>query len=154
MTIRLASPDDIAVMLPLINRAFEVETFLEGPRTTETELREMLGTGEFLVAEDAAGICASVYTELRGERGYFGMLAVSPTRQGTGLGRIMVNAAEEYCRKNGCRHLDITVLTLRRELPPFYRKLGYIETGRKEFHTAQMMKDGLECACIVMSKAL
>ena len=52
------------------------------------------------------------------------MLAVSPTRQGTGVGRIMVNAVEEYCRKNGCRHPDITVLTLRPELPPFYRKLG------------------------------
>ena len=78
MAIRLATPDDIAVMLPLINRAFEVETFLEGLRTTETELREMLGTGEFLVAEDAAGIYASVYTELRGGPGYFECWRLAP----------------------------------------------------------------------------
>ena len=29
----------------------------------------------------------------------------------------------------GSHHMDITVVNLRTELPPFYRKLGYVENG-------------------------
>ncbi len=158
MIIRHATITDIPAMLPLINLAFEVETFIAGPRTTEAELQAMLGTGEFLLADDDGSIAASVYTELRGEfpgrRGYFAMLAVSPTRQGMGLGRTIINAAEQHCRTKGCTHMDITVLTLRTELPPFYRKLGYVQTGMKAFATKQALKDGLACACIIRSKEL
>jgi hypothetical protein len=50
--------------------------------------------------------------------------------------------------------MDITVLSLRTELPPFYRKLGYVETGAEEFRTSRPLKDGVQCHCIVMSKAL
>jgi hypothetical protein len=50
--------------------------------------------------------------------------------------------------------MDITVLSLRTELPPFYRKHGYVETGTDEFHTSQPLKPGAECHCILMSKPL
>ncbi|HUO60248.1 MAG TPA: GNAT family N-acetyltransferase, partial [Candidatus Acidoferrales bacterium] len=87
-------------------------------------------------------------------RGYFGMLAVDPSRQGTGLGRKMVDAAEDHCRRVGCTHVDINVLSLRTELPPFYRKLGYTETGTEELHPVHGLKPGLKCHVIVMSKSL
>jgi GNAT superfamily N-acetyltransferase len=146
-------------MIPVVNDAFAVETFLDGTRTDEERMTEMMRKGEFLVAERGSGhaggrVVACVYTELRRGRGYFGMLAVDPSEQGTGLGRRMVQAAEDYCRKRGCKFMDITVLNLRPELPPFYRKLGYVETGTEEFHPSRPLKKGVECHCIVMSKAL
>lgn len=82
------------------------------------------------------------------------MLAVDPSAQGRGLGRLIVEAAEGYCRQQGCRFMDITVLSLRPELAPFYRRLGYVETGTEEFRTSRHLEDGVECRCIVMSRAL
>jgi hypothetical protein len=50
--------------------------------------------------------------------------------------------------------MDITVLSLRPELPPFYRRLGYLESGTEEFRPSRPLKSGAECYCIVMSKGL
>jgi GNAT superfamily N-acetyltransferase len=153
--IRVAESVDCAAMARVINSAFALETFLEGTRTNEDQLREMMRKGAFLLGHDAAeALLASVYVEVRGARGYFGMLAVDPKRQGMGLGRAMVEAAEEYCRAKGCEAMDLTTLSLRLELPPFYRKLGYVETGTEEFRPARPLKDSVECHCIVMSKGL
>ena len=155
MQIRLATAADTASIVSITNAAFAVETFLDGTRTDETRLAEMLRKGCFLVAADGVGqIVASVYIERRGTRGYFGMLAVDPSQQGKGLGRMMVEAVENYCRKQGCNAMDIAVLSLRPELPPYYRKLGYIEKGTEEFHPSRPLKAGVECHCIVMSKKL
>jgi len=152
---RLAIPSDMARIVLVVNAAFAIETFIEGQRITHKEISEMAKKGEFLIAEDAAGrIVASVYLELRGQTGYFGMLAVDPAQQGTGIGRAMVNAAENYFARRGCNRVDITVLSLRPELPPFYRKLGYRQTGVQEFRPSRPLKRGFECHCIVMSKPL
>jgi GNAT superfamily N-acetyltransferase len=153
--IRIATPDDWAVMLPLINAAFAIETFLEGPRTNEDDLAEKMSKGEFLLGSDGSGgLVASVYVELRGPRGYLGMLAVEPSHQGAGWGRVMVEAAERHCRERGCKAMDLTILSLRPELVPFYRKLGYVETGVEEFRPSRPPKKPIQCHCIVMSKAL
>ncbi len=154
--IRIATPAEVFAAVPVINAAFAVETFLDGTRTDETRVAEMMKKGEFLVAvgQDSGRIVASVYTERRGERGYCGMLAVDPVWQGTGLGRKMAEAAEDHCRNQGCKYMDIVVLSLRPELLPFYRRLGYTETGTEEFHPSRPLKPGVECHGIVMSKPL
>ena len=153
--IRVADAVDMPAMIPLINAAFSIEDFLDGTRTDEDRMTAMMATGTFLVAQDEAGnIVASLYTEMRGERAYLGMLAVDPAQQGTGLGRKMVDAAEARCRELGARFIDIAVLTLRPELPPLYRKFGYVETGIEEFKPSRPLKPGLECKAIIMSKAL
>jgi len=142
--------------IPLVNDAFSIETYFEGPRTDQAEMTKRLSSGKFLIAKEADTdrTIALVYVETNGERGYFGMLAVDPSRQGTGLGRKIVDAAEDHCRRAGCTHVDINVLSLRTELPPFYRKLGYKETGTEELHPVHSLKPGLKCHVIVMSKSL
>ncbi len=142
-------------MVPLVNAAFAVETFLDGTRTDEERMAQMMRKGDFLIAQDETGaIVASVYIEIRGNRGYFGMLAVRPEKQRTGLGHMMIEAAEARCRQQGCTHIDISVVNLRSELPPFYRKLGYVENGTEEFRPSRPLRPGVECYCIVMSKPL
>jgi GNAT superfamily N-acetyltransferase len=118
-------------------------------------LAQMMEKGTFLLACEPAGrILASVYVEVRETRAYFGMLAVDPAAQGNGLGRVMVMAAEDYCRARNCKAMDITVLSLRPELPGFYSCLGYAITGTEEFHPSRPLRAGVECHGIVMSKAL
>jgi ribosomal protein S18 acetylase RimI-like enzyme len=142
-------------LIALINSAFSVETFLEGTRTDEERLTAMMAKGNILLAEDGNGqLLASVYMERRGDRGYLGMLAVTPARQGEGLGRKMVEAAEDRFREQGCEGVDITVLSLRPELWPIYRRFGYVETGTEEFRPSRPFRPGIECHCIAMSKPL
>lgn len=142
-------------MSSLINSAFAIETFLEGLRTSEQALAERMRKGVFLIGCDSEGkMVATVFVEVRNQRGYFGMLAVDRARQGIGFGRAMVRAAEDYCRAAGCAVMDLDVLSLRKELPPFYEKLGYRSTGTEEFRPSRPLRPGIEVHCIVMSKGL
>ena len=153
--IRQATKADMSRIIPVVNAAFAVETFLDGTRTDAERMAAMMLDGEFLVAEgDDGEIAASVYTKISGERGYFGMLAVDPSQQGTGLGRTMIEAAEDHCRAGGCKFMDIAVLSLRDELPSLYRKFGYVVTGTEEFRPSRPLKPGVECYAIKMEKGL
>lgn len=155
LNIRSATASDRKRLIPLINAAFSVETFLQGPRIDEQRLSAAMEKGTILLAEDNEGrLLASVYTELRGSHGYAGMLAVDPALQRLGLGRRMMEAAEDQFRRQGCEALEITVLSLRHELLPIYSRFGFVETGTEEFVYPHPIKDGMECHCIVMSKPL
>jgi ribosomal protein S18 acetylase RimI-like enzyme len=155
LSIRVAVAADRDRLIPLINQAFSVETFMTGPRTDPERLAASLEKGTILLAENDAGqLVGSIYVEVRDERGYIGMLAVDPARQRSGIGRRMMQAAEDHLRGQGCVAADITVLSLRTELPPVYRGYGYVETGTEPFVYPHPLRDGLETHCIVMSKAL
>jgi ribosomal protein S18 acetylase RimI-like enzyme len=155
LNIRSATAADRPRLIPLINSAFSIESFIDGTHTDDEQLAAMMEKGTVLVAEDDFGsLLASAYTELRGSRGYLGMLAVDPAHQGSGLGRRLLAAAEDRFRAQRCEAVDITVLSLRPELPPVYRRFGFVETGTEPFHPHSPLKDGLDCHCIVMSKKL
>jgi ribosomal protein S18 acetylase RimI-like enzyme len=153
--LRMAKAADRPRLIPLINAAFAVETFIDGPRTDAKRLAAAMKKGSILIAEDRrARLVASVYVEVRGRRGYLGMLAVDPRLQGKGLGRRMTLEAEQWFRRHGCKAAELTVVDLRTELPPFYRKLGYMETGNRDFHPDQRLRPGVKCRLIVMGKRL
>jgi ribosomal protein S18 acetylase RimI-like enzyme len=108
--------------------------------------------GKFLLAEDAAGLAGCVYVELRGDRGYLGLLGVDPARQGAGLGRKLMDAAENYFREAGCRAVDLRIVSARTPLPAFYRHLGYVQTGTAPLPSDAPVK--VPCHFILMSKTL
>src|SRR5713226_9192112 len=84
---RPANLADVEALVSLINGAFRVELpFIEGDRIDAEGVRSYMAKGKFLVVEEAAGLTGCVYVELRGDRGYLGLLGVDPPRQGTGLG--------------------------------------------------------------------
>jgi predicted N-acetyltransferase YhbS len=151
--LRTAGPADARAVTALINAAYEVERFfVDGDRTSEAEVRQYMAKGTFLVAEQDGAPIGCVYTEQRGDRGYFGLLAVDPGQHGRGVGRTLIAAAEDRFRGAGCRAVDISVVNLRTELPPFYRRLGYVETGTAPFPDPE--KATRPCHFILMSKTL
>ena len=153
LNIRFAQSADVSALAALINAAFRVEQpFIDGDRTNPDGVRTYMQKGKFLLAEDAAGLAGCVYVELRGDRGYLGLLGVDPPRQGTGLGRKLMDAAEDYFREVGCRAVDLRIVSARTPLPPFYRRLGYLETGTAPFAPDVLLKT--PCHYILMSKAL
>ena len=150
---RIADASEAPAITALINRAFLVEKFfVEGDRISLDEVRGLFGKGEFLVAEEDGVLAGCVYLEPRGERSYLGLLSTEPTRQRSGLGSRLVAAAEARARELGCRHVDLSIVNLRQELPPFYRRLGYAENGTAPFPAHAATK--LPCHFIKMDKAL
>jgi len=149
----LAVPADVPELVRVVNAAYLVEQFfVAGDRTDTETVERLMQKGAFLVERDDAGALGGcVYVERRGSRGYFGMLAVDPVRQGTGLGRRLVEAAEQYVRDGGARAMDIRVVNLRTELPPFYERLGYVESGTEAVEEPRALRP---FHFIVMSKAL
>ena len=151
---RNAESADAEGIARLVNAAFRPERFfVDADRTSPDKVRALLEKGKFLLAEDAGVLVACVYVELRGERGYFGLLAVDPARQRTGMGSRMVDAAEDYCRAAGCRFMDLTTVNLRKELPGYYRRRGYVENGTLPF-PADQHPPKMPCHLVKMSKSL
>jgi GNAT superfamily N-acetyltransferase len=150
---RIAELADAENIARLVNIAFRPERFfIDTDRTNPDKVRALLHKGKFLLAEDAGTLVGCVYVELRGERGYFGLLAVDPARQRAGLGSRMIDAAEEYCRAAGCSVMDLTLVNLRTELPGYYRRHGYQENGSLPFPEDQTPK--MPCHLVKMFKPL
>lgn len=151
LNIRFAQGADAEPLASLINSAFRVEQpFIDGDRTSTAGVREYMQKGKFLLAEDSAGLAGCVYVELRGDRGYVGLLSADPPRQGIGLGRKLMDAAEKHFREAGCRAIDLRIVSARTPLPSFYRRLGYTETGTAPFPPGLQTK--VPCHYILMSK--
>src|SRR5262249_6047649 len=130
-SVRAATRADAGRIVALVNAAFSVERFfVSRDRTTLDEIRGFLEKGTFLVADgDGDALAACVYVEPRGDRMYLGMLSVDPALQGRGLGRRMMAVAEAHALAAGCPVVDIRIVNIREELPPFYRSQGFVETG-------------------------
>lgn len=153
LRVRIAELADVDSLVRLINSAFRVERpFIEGHRIDSEGVRSYMAKGKFLLAEDSAGLAGCVYVELRGDRGYLGLLGVDPPRQGAGLGRKLMDAAEEFFHRAGCVAIDLRVISARTPLPAFYRHLGYRETGTAPFAPDVPVK--VPCHYVLMSKTI
>ncbi|HYA78698.1 MAG TPA: GNAT family N-acetyltransferase [Candidatus Bathyarchaeia archaeon] len=154
MNLRFATESDLPGLMALVNQAFQVERFfLIGDRLDPERTHQHFEKGRFLLLEEA-GLAGCVYVELRGDRAYLGLLSVDPARQNSGLGRQLVSAAEEFAGQSGMRFMDLTVVSLRTELPPFYEKLGYTTVGTQPIHEDLASRVSQPCHLVRMSKPL
>jgi len=152
--VRVADHSHAQQLTTLINDAFRIAEgfFIDQARIDVPEVLDHLKSGTFLIVEDQSSLVGCVYVEPRGERAYFGLLSVDPARQKAGLGSLLANAAEQYARKRGARYMDILIVNLREELPAYYGKRGYVETGTAPFPEGVKLK--LPCHFVCMAKEL
>jgi GNAT superfamily N-acetyltransferase len=61
------------------------------------------------------------------------VLVVAKEAQGLGLGRMLVDAAEQWCRKKGCKLIEVTSNDRRADAHAFYRHMGYERTSIRFF---------------------
>lgn len=151
--LRAGELKDADAIARLVNDAFRPERFfIDGDRTNPENVRELINKGKFLLAEERERIVGCVYVEPRGEHWYLGLLSVDPSRQGGGLGSLLMTAAEEHARSAGALVMDLRIVNLRSALPGFYRRLGYEETGTAPLPADATVKQ--PCHFIKMSKKL
>jgi GNAT superfamily N-acetyltransferase len=151
--IRTAEPADAPAISRLVNDAFRSERFfIDADRTDPGKVGALFQKGKFLMLFEEEVLAGCVYSEIRGQRGYFGLLAVDPQRQRCGIGARLIAAAEQDCRSAGCRFMDLTFVNVRRELPAYYQRFGYVESGILPFPADQVAK--IQVHLVRMSKAL
>ncbi len=137
--LRPAAPEDVAAVVELVESAYRGESsragwtteadLLDGQRTDPDEVAEALC--DLTVAEregDVVGCCALVPRE---DHGYFGMFAVRPGLQGSGVGSALLEHAEQRAAALGLTRVDMTVLSTRAELIAYYLRRGYVDTGER-----------------------
>jgi GNAT superfamily N-acetyltransferase len=154
LQLRLGETHDAEAITAVINAAFRrAESFLiDRDRVDFQTVRDLLRKGKFLLADDNGILRGCVYVEPRGDRSYLGLLSVDPQFQKSGLGSKLMDAAENYCVQAGSRFMDLQIVNQRKELPAFYQRRGYVETGTAPFTPGLSPK--LPCHFVKMSKPL
>ena len=145
MILATATPADAPRLARHVNAAYRGETarqgwtteadLLDGQRIDEAGMRDMLalpGAAMLLARDEAGELLGSFYAQVQGPVVYLGMLAVTPTLQTQGVGKFLLEAAENYGRQHGCTLSQMTVISVRAELIAYYERRGYHLTGATE----------------------
>jgi len=144
-TIAPATAADIPQLMKLINSAYRGDEakkgwtheadLIEGAiRTDADSLRELIHKHNVVILKymrnEMIGGC--VYLEKKEDRLYLGMLSVSPQIQAKGVGKKLLKAAEDHARKSNCNRIEMTVISVRKELIAWYERNGYRKTDKTE----------------------
>ncbi len=139
---RNATENDIPAIVELVTSAYRGETsragwtteadLLDGNRIDPEVLRVDLlrPRSRVLLAECDGRVLACAHIADEQSAGYFGMFAVAPGTQGSGIGNRLLAEAEHVVRDDwGLRLMRMTVIDLRAELIAWYERRGYHRTG-------------------------
>ncbi len=139
---RPACAADVPAIVALVESAYRGESgrrgwtteshLLDGQRTDAADVSALIGRpgSRVLMAEGDGRLKASCHIECRGTSGYFGMFAVDPEEQGSGLGKQVLAEAERIARDEWhCCAMRMTVIVQRDELIAWYERRGYRRTG-------------------------
>lgn len=142
IAIDAASPADAPALKSLLETAYRGDSaragwnheadILDDERISPGELEAMLADPAvtILVARDRRALVGCVAVTAKNEAlGYLGMLCVLPTLQSSGLGRQLLDAAEDNARANGLAAMEMTVIDSRESLIAWYVRRGYALTG-------------------------
>lgn len=100
--------------------AGELEALLADPAVT------------ILTAWNGATLTGCVAVTVKGTTlAYLGMLCVAPDLQSSGLGRRLLDAAENCARDAGIAAMEMTVIDSRAALIAWYERRGYLRTGER-----------------------
>lgn len=144
MNIRIATLADIPQLDMLVNSAYRGDSskkgwtteadLLSGIRTSEEQLAKMINkpNAVILVAEEVEQLQGCVFLEQVQDVLYLGMLTVMPQLQAKGMGAQLLQASENRAYQLGLPKIKMTVITVREELIAWYKRKGFVDTGKRE----------------------
>jgi ribosomal protein S18 acetylase RimI-like enzyme len=145
LNITVATKEDIPELEKLVNGAYRGDSskkgwtteadLLGGIRTNTELLAGMISRGDSIIlkctnAENKLVGC--VYLQKQEDKLYLGMLTVAPDIQAKGIGKRLLQAAEEYAQMQQCTAIKMMVISLRKELINWYERRGYKATGERK----------------------
>ena len=78
-----------------------------------------------LVGRHAGAVIASVMVGHDGHRGWLYYVAVDPAHRGSGVGRALMTAAEDWLKLHGLKKAELLIRAENAEAQRFYEALGY-----------------------------
>lgn len=172
MELEEVTPAELPAFHALIERAYRGDSaragwtheadLLAGPRTSIAELQGLVDDPSKLLLmwrEDGAVRAGVLLHDKGAGLAYLGMLTVEPGRQGEGLGKRLLRAAEDQAVAGfRATRIEMQVFPQRTALIAFYQRLGYRLTGEHrpfpyaDAPNAGALRDDLEF--VVLEKAL
>ena len=145
LSISLVTEHDIPAVTQVVNSAYQGESgskswtseghLVSGQRTTEDNLRDLIKPSSVTMLKccNAQGdVLGCVLLEKKDNTLYLGMLSVSPQAQASGIGGLLLQHGEAFAREHQYHSVTITVIDLRHELIDWYRRKGFVPTGKLE----------------------
>jgi ribosomal protein S18 acetylase RimI-like enzyme len=142
MTIAAATLADAPALKELLEAAYRGDSarrgwnheadILDDERTAPGEVEALLADEAvtILTAHEGAALIGCVAVTIKGAAlAYLGMLCVAPDLQSAGLGRRLLDAAEDHARSQGIAAMEMTVIGSRDALIAWYERRGYARTG-------------------------
>ena len=142
---RPATDADVPAVVALVHSAYRGDAsrvgwtteadLLDGQRTDADDVRSCIARPRSIVllAERDAALAACAHVADEDGAGYFGMFAVAPGLQGSGIGSRVLAEAEHMVRDEWqLPAIRMTVIDVRDELIAFYERRGYTRTGIKK----------------------
>lgn len=126
LTVRDVVDDDIAEVTALWHAAGVARPWNDPARDIAFARRDEHST--ILVGVEGGRVVASAMVGEDGHRGWVYYVAISPERQRGGLGRIMMQAAEDWLIGRGVWKVQLLVRADNAKALGFYDQLGYRDT--------------------------
>jgi ribosomal protein S18 acetylase RimI-like enzyme len=142
----LAVPADVSAIKDLLNIAYRGESSKQGwtteanlisgdTRTDEAmtaEVMQQVGSVFLIYKDRQQKIIGCVNLQQHDDKIYLGMFSVSPQLQGGGIGKKLLQAAEEYGHHLHKKSIYMSVISLRTELINWYIRQGYADNGERK----------------------
>jgi ribosomal protein S18 acetylase RimI-like enzyme len=126
LEIRDIADQDVPAVIALWNAAGVARPWNDPARDIAFARRDTHST--VLVGLDSGQIVASAMVGEDGHRGWVYYVAISPERQRSGLGRVMMQAAEDWLKQRGVWKVQLLVRADNAQATQFYDQLGYRDT--------------------------
>lgn len=142
LKISTASTRDVRAIVGLVNSAYRGEgskqgwtteaDLLDGIRTDEKAITDMINHDDSTILvckSERDELIGCVHLQRQGTALYLGMLTVSPTLQGAGIGKELLKKSESLGREQHATAIVMHVISIRHELISWYERHGYERTG-------------------------
>lgn len=170
LTFSFAHHTETEAVAALINSAYRGDVsrlgwtteadLLEGRRIDNAGVLHLLDKPDSLLvlAKQGKNVLGSLHLHAVGQKVEFSLFAVNPQKQGSGIGKKLLQQAEQTALETWqIQHFTMSVISCRHELIAFYQRRGYQLTGEfKPFpvNSALWMQKVEQLQLAVMEKTL
>jgi GNAT superfamily N-acetyltransferase len=141
LLLRPATPADVPRLTELVRAAYGhyIEHIGGRPRPMSDDYADVVGKQQVIVAERGGEIAGLIVLGV-GDEG-FGVdnVAVDPPRQGTGVGRALLERAEAEARRAGFDSIYLYTHEGMSENLALYARIGYVEYDRRMHGEARLV---------------
>lgn len=123
LRIRPFTQDDEEAVIPLWDRSGLIRPWNDPHKDIRRKME--VQPDLFLVASLDGVLAGTVMAGYEGHRGWINYLAVAPEFRRSGIGRALMERAEELLRAAGCPKINLQVRAGNGAAVAFYRRLGF-----------------------------